>query len=73
MAECIAHFESTDGAWLVNGPNLGPWQDSVDAHRFDARRILWDWWYAARVTRAIAWTGRSWDWSPWSTHGDCGV
>lgn len=71
-AECIAHFESTDGAHLFNGSNLGPWQDNVGAHPWiDARRIVRDWRYAAKVTFRISRGGT--DWSPWTTHGLCGV
>ena len=69
-AACIAHYESTDGAYVVNGPNLSPWQIDVDAHPWvDRARILRDWWYAARVAYRISSGGR--DWSAWSTHGMC--
>ena len=71
-AACIAHYESTDGAHLVNGPNLGPWQVNVAAHRWvNARRLLTDWWYSARVAYRISNGGR--DWSAWSTRGLCGA
>ena len=71
-AACIAHYESTAGASLVNGPNLGPWQINVAAHPWaNARRLLTDWWYAARVAFRISRGGR--DWSAWSTRGLCGA
>lgn len=71
-AECIAHFESTDGAHLYNGSNLGPWQINVYAHPWvDSRRVVSDWLYSARVAYRISAGGT--DWSAWSTHGDCGV
>lgn len=72
VAACIAHYESTDGAHLYNGSNLGPWQVNVAAHRWvNARRVVADWWYAARVAFRISSGGR--DWSPWSTRRLCGV
>jgi hypothetical protein len=72
VAQCIAHFESTDGAHLYNGVNLGPWQINVAAHPWvDRRRVVSDWWYSARVAFRISSGGRSW--SPWSTHRLCGV
>jgi hypothetical protein len=71
-AACVAHYESTDGAWLYNGPNLGPWQVSIAAHRWvDRRRVVVDWWYAARVAYVISARGR--DWSPWAVHARCGA
>lgn len=71
-AACIAHYESTDGAHLVNGSNLGPWQVNVLAHPWaSARRLVSDWWYAARVAFRISKGGR--DWSAWSTRGLCGA
>ena len=71
-AACIAHFESTDGAKLYNRPNLGPWQIDVDVHTWvSASRVVSDWWYAARVAYRLSRGGS--DWSPWSTHGLCGV
>ena len=71
-AACIAHYESTDGAHLVNGPNLGPWQINVAAHPWvNARRLITDWWYSARVAYRISDGGR--DWSAWSTRSLCGV
>ena len=71
-AECIAHYESTDGAWVNNWPNEGPWQVSVDAHAWaNAYRLVHDWLYAARVAWVISAHGR--DWSAWATHALCGV
>jgi hypothetical protein len=71
-AACIAHYESTDGAHLFNGVNLGPWQINVTAHPWvDRRRVVNDWWYSARVAWRVSGGGR--DWSPWSTHRLCGV
>jgi len=72
-AACIAHYESTDGAHLVNGSNLGPWQSSAYWHPWiDRRRILVDWVYAARVAYRVSDGGR--DWSAWpNTHRLCGV
>lgn len=72
VAACIAHFESTDGAHLFNGPNVGPWQISVVAHPWaDAHRLATDWWYSARVAYRVSSGGR--DWSSWSTRRLCGV
>jgi len=72
IAACIAHYESTDGARLYNGVNLGPWQISVTAHPWvDRRRVVTDWWYSARCAYRISNRGR--DWSAWSTHAYCGV
>jgi hypothetical protein len=76
VALCIAHYESTDGRFLYNGSNLGPWQINVDAHRWvDRRRVVADWLYSARAAYAIAGCGsrRGCDWSPWTTHRLCGV
>ena len=71
-AECIAHYESTDGAYLTNAPNEGPWQVSVIAHPWvNAQLLLTNWWYAAKVAYRISDGGRNW--SPWATAGDCGV
>jgi hypothetical protein len=72
-AECIAHYESTDGAHLVNGVDLGPWQVDVRAHGWvDRNRILTDWLYAARVAYRISKRGT--DWSPWpQTRILCGL
>jgi hypothetical protein len=70
-AACIAHYESTDGTWLVNWPNLGPWQVDVPAHPWvNARRVVSDWRYAARVAHRISAGGR--DWSAW-TRRLCGA
>jgi hypothetical protein len=72
IAECIAHYESTDGAWMVNGPNLGPWQVNVEAHPgVDGARLLSNWWYAARVAYALSDGGR--DWAAWATASECPV
>jgi hypothetical protein len=72
VAACVAHYESTDGAHVVNGSNRSPWQIDVDAHPWaDARRLLTDWLYAARVAYRISNAGR--DWTPWTTHSMCGV
>jgi len=72
LALCIAHYESTDGRYLYNGSNLGPWQINVDAHRWvDRSRVVSDWLYSARVAYRISRGGR--DWSPWAVHGLCGV
>lgn len=72
VAACIAHYESTDGAHLYNGPNLGPWQINVAAHPWvNAWRVVTDWWYSARVAYRISDGGR--DWSAWSTRGNCGA
>jgi hypothetical protein len=72
VAACVAHFESTDGAHVINGPNLSPWQINTAAHTWvDGRRLLTDWLYAARVAYRISGGGR--DWSPWTTHGLCGA
>jgi len=72
VAACIAHYESTDGAHLFNGVNLGPWQINVDAHPWvDRRRVVWDWLYSARAAFRISRGGT--DWSAWGTHADCGV
>lgn len=69
-AACIAHFESTDGAHLVNGTNLGPWQVNEQAHPWvNARRELVDWLYAAKVAFRLSNGGR--DWSRWTTAGLC--
>jgi hypothetical protein len=71
-AACIAHYESTDGAHLYNGVNLGPWQINVAAHPWvDRKRVVSDWTYSAHVAYRISAGGR--DWSPWSTHRLCGV
>jgi hypothetical protein len=70
LARCIAHYESTDGAHLYNGPNLGPWQINVTAHPWvNPRRVVTDWWYSARVAYRISAGGR--DWSAWSTIDGC--
>jgi len=72
VAACIAHYESTDGAHLYNGPNLGPWQINVAAHPWvDRGRVVSDWLYSARVAWRISSHGT--DWQPWSTHRNCGV
>lgn len=72
VAACIAHYESTDGAHLFNGPNLGPWQINVQAHPWvNPRRVLYDWVYSARVAYRISDGGT--DWSAWGTHRLCGV
>lgn len=72
VAACIAHYESTDGAKLYNGVNLGPWQISVTAHPWvDRRRVVNDWWYSARAAFKISSGGKNW--SAWTTHSDCGV
>lgn len=72
VAACIAHYESTDGAHLFNGVNLGPWQINVVAHPLvDRRLVVSDWVYSARVAYRISAGGT--DWSAWGTHGDCGV
>jgi hypothetical protein len=69
-AACIAHYESTNGAHLVNGVNLGPWQINVRAHPWvNARRLLTDWRYSARVAYRISNGGR--DWSAWTTWRFC--
>lgn len=71
-AACIAHYESTDGAHLFNGVNVGPWQINVAAHPWaNATRLATDWWYSARAAYRISNGGR--DWSPWSTHYLCGL
>ena len=71
-AACIAHYESTDGAHLTNGANLGPWQVNVSAHPWvNASRLVTDWLYAARVAYRISDGGR--DWSAWSTRSLCGA
>ena len=65
VALCIAHYESTDGRYLYNGVNLGPWQINVAAHPWvDRKRVVSDWLYSARVAYRISNGGR--DWSPWS-------
>ena len=65
-AACIAHYESTDGAHLVNGVNRGPWQVSISAHLWvNAQRLVTDWTYSARVTYRISNGGR--DGSAWRT------
>jgi hypothetical protein len=70
LARCIAHYESTDGAHLYNGSNLGPWQINVTAHPWvNPRRVVTDWWYSARVAYRISAGGR--DWSAWSTSRMC--
>jgi hypothetical protein len=70
IAACIAHYESTDGAHLVNGPNLGPWQVNVAAHPWaNPRRLVSDWRYSARVAYRISHGGR--DWSAWTTAPLC--
>ena len=72
VAACIAHFESTDGAWLYNGSSLGPWQVDTRAHPWvDGPRMVRDWWYAARVAYRLSDGGR--DWYIWSTHRMCGA
>lgn len=72
VAACIAHFESTDGAHVVNGSNLGPWQVDWSAHRWaDRGRLVDDWTYSARVAFRISDGGR--DWSAWGTHKLCNV
>lgn len=72
VAACIAHYESTDGAWLHNGSNVGPWQISVYWHpQYNARRLAADWWYSARAAFVISHGGT--DWHAWSTHRFCGV
>lgn len=72
VARCIAHYESTDGAHLYNGSSLGVWQIDVSAHPWvDARRVVSDWWYAARVAYRLSDGGR--DWHIWGTHRLCGV
>lgn len=71
-ALCIAHYESTDGAHLYNGSNLGPWQINAVAHPWaDRRRLVTDWLYSARVAYRISDGGL--DWSAWSTHRLCGL
>lgn len=72
VAECIAHYESTDGAHLYNGPNVGPWQVNVLAHPWaNAHRLATDWIYSARIAYRISAGGTTW--SPWATHSLCGV
>lgn len=71
-ASCIAHYESTDGAYLYNGTNVGPWQIDVSAHKWaDASRLASDWLYSARAAYRISKRGT--DWHPWSTARLCGV
>lgn len=71
-AACIARYESTDGAHLVNGVNRGPWQVSIAAHTWvNPARLLTDWLYAARVAYLISNHGK--DWTQWTTHWLCGV
>lgn len=80
-AACIAHYESTDGAHLYNGywtkggsyiGSLGPWQIEAEAHTWvDARRLITDWWYAAKVAYRLSAGGT--DWHIWATHRSCGV
>lgn len=70
VAACIAHYESTDGAHLVNGPNLGPWQINAKAHPWvDANRLVHDWWYSARVAFRLSTGGRNW--FAWTTRRFC--
>ena len=72
VAACIAFYESTDGARLYNGSNLGPWQINVEAHPWaNPRLLVANWLYSARAAFRISDGGR--DWSPWTTHGLCGV
>lgn len=72
VAACIAHYESTDGARLYNGVNLGPWQINVQAHPWVNRsRVVSDWLYAAQCALRISQGGH--DWGPWGTHSLCGV
>lgn len=72
VAACIAHYESTDGAHLTNGVSYGPWQIDPYYHRWvNTRRLVYDWWYSARVAWIISNHGR--DWHQWNTHADCGV
>lgn len=72
VAACIAHRESTDGAFLVNGSMLGPWQIDASAHAWVNRwRLVNDWVYSARAAYRISDGGR--DWSAWTVHGLCGV
>ena len=70
VASCIAHYESTDGAYLRNGSSLGPWQIDTHAHPWvNGRRLLTDWLYAARVAYRLSRGGR--DWHIWTTHVLC--
>lgn len=72
VAACIAHYESTDGAHLFNGSNLGPWQINVDAHTWvNRKKVVHDWTYPARVAYRISGGGRNW--RPWTTHRLCNV
>lgn len=71
-ASCIAHYESTDGAHLYNGPNVGPWQINMDAHPWaNPHRLASDWLYSARVAYRISKHGT--DWGPWTTASLCGA
>jgi len=73
-AACIAHGESTDGAHIVNGSSLSPWQINVAAHAWvNAYRVLRDWVYAARVAYRLSSDGTHWS-SAWvTTSRDCGL
>lgn len=71
-AFCITRYESTYGVNFVNGDQYSPWQIEVSAHPWvNARRLLTDWVYAARVAYRISDGGT--DWGAWSTHAKCGV
>lgn len=71
-AACIAHYESTDGHDLYNGPSRGPWQINTAAHPWvNPHRLVTDWVYSARVAFRLSSGGR--DWSAWTTHRMCGV
>ena len=71
-AVCIARFESRWTLRARNGVNLGPWQINTVAHPgVRAGRLTHSWLYSARVAYAVSSHGT--DWTPWTTHGACGV
>jgi integrase len=75
LAERVGHTRASftkDVYAHVMPVDVTPWQIDVDAHPWaDARRLLTDWLYAARVAYRISNAGR--DWTPWTTHSMCGV
>lgn len=71
VAWCIAGYESTWRPWAVNGVNKGLFQISVTAHPWVNQARILDPLYNSQVAYRISRGGT--DWSPWTTHGRCGV